>query len=78
MRTKPSDITTTVARELVFIERALRDTTARVIGRFHADQGHRGNPANCRRCLDEIRRRREVFASAVTTEQPAAAEIADA
>jgi hypothetical protein len=75
MRTKPSDITTTVARELVFVERTLRDSTARVIGRFHSEQGHRGNPGTCRRCLDEMRRRREVQ---IVITEPAAAENADA
>lgn len=51
--------TTTVDRELIAVNRAIRRDEQRVLGGLHSREGHRGSSANCRVCRDELRRRRE-------------------
>lgn len=61
--------TTTVDRELIAVNRAIHRDEKRVLGGFHATQGHRGSAARCRLCRDELHRRREtIFTEAEATE----------
>lgn len=75
MRTKPSDGTRNIDRELVEAHRRIRTGMARTLGRFHVDHGHRGSPSTCRLCLEELRRRSEILVVPTTeTETSEAAE----
>ena len=58
-RTPYCPSTTTVDRELVAVYRQLHAADNRAIGRYHAERGHKGSPAACNACRDELRRRRE-------------------
>lgn len=71
MRTKPSDITTTVDRELIAVERSLRDDMARMIGKLHSRAGHKGTARNCPRCAAEYHRQRAAIVTTAENEAPA-------